>query len=158
MSPTSTADMPSRVTHVAVHVSDMERSIRFYRDVLGWRQIFDVEADLKALEKTLGPNARCRSVGGRIGQLGVELVQANYGPATPPAHGLGLEILSLQVADAQKNYERLQALGVPICNPPMEVEGINGVKCRICIALDPDGQRIEFVEYDGGCPWDVEPR
>src|SRR2546421_2962798 len=29
------------VSHVSIGVSDMERSIAFYRDVFGWEQLFD---------------------------------------------------------------------------------------------------------------------
>ena len=69
-----------RITHVAVAVSDMERSVAFYRKVLGWKQIDDVEVDLAALAKVLGPNARCRSLVGRVANLGVELISGSFVP------------------------------------------------------------------------------
>ena len=30
--------------HIVLYVRDLERSVRFYRDVLGWRQVLPAEA------------------------------------------------------------------------------------------------------------------
>ena len=39
------------VSHVSIGVSDMERSIAFYRDVFGWEQLFDERMEGEAFER-----------------------------------------------------------------------------------------------------------
>jgi lactoylglutathione lyase len=147
------------VSHVGIRVSDMERSKAFYREFLGWTEIFDSEIQADALVKLMGPfgagpDVTGRACGGRIGDLRVELVQIKGMPADPPTRGLGIGQLTLAVDNAQGLYERLTARGVRTMSPPVEI-----MDCRIFFALDPDGQPFEFVEYlVGESGWSNESR
>jgi len=147
------------VSHVGIRVSDMERSKAFYREFLGWTEIFDSEIQADALVKLMGPfgagpDVTGRACGGRIGELRVELVQMQGMPANPPTRGLGIGQLTLAVDNAQALYERLTAHGVRTMSPPVEI-----MDCRIFFALDPDGQPFEFVEYlVGESGWSNESR
>jgi catechol 2,3-dioxygenase-like lactoylglutathione lyase family enzyme len=97
-----TAPIPiTDVSHVSIGVSDMERSIAFYRDVFGWEQLFDERMEGPAFEElTHVSGAAGRACGGRIGSLRVELMQFNFIPDVPAPSGLGLRVLSLETPDA----------------------------------------------------------
>ena len=138
------------VSHVSIAVSDMDRSIAFYRDVFGWRQLFDEHMEGESFEAiTRVKGAAGRACGGRIGNLRVELMSFNYIPATPPAVGLGLRVLSMEVEDAAAAYAALVARGVRVAGAPVEVHGT-----RMFFVIDPDGQGIEMCEYvPGGPAW-----
>lgn len=139
-----------RVTHVTIAVSDIPRSVAFYRKVLGWKQIDDTEVDLTALAPVVGPNATCRALVGRVANLGIELIAGSFIPKTRPARGLGISILAVEVDDAQAAYDRLLAAGIKPLNQPGLVHGV-----KLFQIEDPDGQRVEFCEYvSGDCPWD----
>lgn len=151
MAATSESNLPiKRITHVTIAVSNMERSVAFYRRVLDWKQIDDTQVDLTALAAVVGPNATCRALVGRVANLGVELIAGSFIPNVRPAAGLGISVLAVEVADAQATYDRLVAMGITPLNQPGVVHGVKMFQVE-----DPDGQRIEFCEYiPGDCPWD----
>ena len=158
MATVSTATIKG-VSHIGIRVSDMERSKAFYREYLGWQEIFDAPIQQDALAKLVQPfgiasNVTGRACGGRIGELRVELVQLEGAPADPPRRGLGIEQLTLAVSDAQVMYDRLKAAAVPVLSAPVEI-----MDCKIFFALDPDGQPFEMVEYlVGESGWSNETR
>jgi catechol 2,3-dioxygenase-like lactoylglutathione lyase family enzyme len=143
-----TAVVIKDVSHVSIAVSDMERSIAFYRDVFGWEQLFDERMGGEAFEALTGaPGASGRACGGRIGSLRVELMHFNFIPAVAASSGLGLRVLSMEVADAHAAHDALVARGVPVSGPPVEVFGVH-----MFFVVDPDGQGIEMCEYVAGGP------
>ncbi len=136
------------VSHVSIYVSEMERSLRFYRDVFGFETLFDDEIGGEGLSAIAGvPDTRGRAVGGRIGELRVELLELSNVPRKARAPGLGLAVLSLRVASADAAYQAVLALGHRCRSAPVDVLGT-----RMFFALDPDGQGIEMVEYPPGSP------
>ena len=147
---TEAKDLVKGVSHVSIAVSDMDRSIAFYRDVFGWEQLFDEHMEGESFDAITGvKGAAGRACGGRIGDLRVELMSFNYIPDTPPGIGLGLRVLSMEVADAAAAHAELVARGVPVAGAPVEVHGT-----RMFFVIDPDGQGIEMCEYvPGGPAW-----
>lgn len=140
-----------RASHVSIAVSDMERSMAFYRDVLGWRKVFDTVLDSKALEDLVHvPGAKGRACGGLLGGLRVELMSLDYLPQSAPAPGLGLRVLSLEVEDADAAYRAVRSRGVETLSAPVELHGT-----RMFFVMDPDGQGIEICQYlPEGSGWD----
>ena len=136
------------VSHVSINVSDMDRSIEFYRDMFGWEQLFDEHMEGPGFEAiTSVPGATGRACGGRIRDVRVELMCFNFTPRERPGRGLGLRVLSLEVDNANRAYTDLQAAGATLASPPVEVHGT-----RMFFVIDPDGQGIEIVEYIRGGP------
>ena len=136
------------VSHVSINVSDIDRSKAWYRDVLGWEELFDEHMHGEEFETITGsPGAEGRASGGRVGDLRVELMAFNYTPPTAPGNGLGLRVLSLEVDDADQAYAAMQDMGVTCVTKPVEVFGT-----RMFFVLDPDSQGIEVVEYISGGP------
>lgn len=138
------------VSHVGITVSDMDRAVAFYRDVLGWEQLFDERLSGPELDALTGrPGTSLRACGGRIGAGRVELMQFDGGPTEPHGPGLGLGTLSIEVDDIDACHTELSAQGVTVLGPPVELHGT-----RMFFVLDPDGQPIELVEYlPGGPAW-----
>lgn len=146
------APLPIRnLSHVSIEVTDLERSKAFYRDVFGWEQEFETEVDGAALGDLVGSGGKGgRAAGGRIANLRLELMDMSFNPKTPVSMGLGLRVLSLEVADIQEAFARAQEMGLRTMSAPVELHGT-----RMFFLQDPDGQGIEVVEYvpGGGAGW-----
>lgn len=134
------------LSHIFLNVSDIDRSKRFYRDVFGWQELFDDEMGGPEFEAVVGqPGAAGRTTGGRIGDLRLEMTDMNWQSKAPWTETVGLAGFTFEVADAVKAWEDCTRMGVPTSGRPHEVWG-----CSIFFLEDPDGQRIEIVQYHGG--------
>jgi catechol 2,3-dioxygenase-like lactoylglutathione lyase family enzyme len=147
----------SEIHHVALAVSDMERSIAFYRDILGFRKTLDMPLGSPSLDRLLRmrPGTTGRSV---IMQQGlstigeVELVQFSPAPSTPTpakgAGGLGAFLLSFAVKDEELAavYQRLLRQGIVCYSEPQTVELHRFGSMQAVIFEDPDGQMIELIQ------------
>ena len=62
-------------SHICIGVSDMDRSLDFYRRLFGMDVVFDVELEGPSLEAVTGQSgAKGRMIGGLIGGVMVELL------------------------------------------------------------------------------------
>lgn len=112
-------------SRILLHPVDLQRSRRFYRDVLGL-----------AVYREFG-NRTNPSIVFFLGGGFLEISGAADKAAGPPNLSLWL-----QVRDAAAEYRRLVALGVEIVRPP-EREPWGLVEMWL---VDPDGTRIVLVE------------
>jgi catechol 2,3-dioxygenase-like lactoylglutathione lyase family enzyme len=136
--------------HLVVGVTDMDRALAFYRDVLGMEVVFETlisgepfDAVLHAKRKQEG-----RVVGGLLGGLMVELLSLAGKPTTdkPARRGLtGIHNVSLSVADLDDTHRRLTAAGYQPDQEPFEIGGV-----RMFFVQDPDGTPVEFIELPDG--------
>jgi catechol 2,3-dioxygenase-like lactoylglutathione lyase family enzyme len=136
--------------HLVVGVTDMDRALAFYRDVLGMEVVFETlisgepfDAVLHAKRKQEG-----RVVGGLLGGLMVELLSLAGKPATdkPARRGLtGIHNVSLSVADLDDTHRRISAAGYQPDQEPFEIGGV-----RMFFVQDPDGTPVEFIELPDG--------
>lgn len=145
--------MSPEVHHTGMSVTDLERSIVFYRDLLGMRLLWRLEHRKgQALEKVLGLSqvdvsyAMLESSGGRLELFQYHSPQGRPHPPDRPVCDRGITHVAFQVEDLQKVYERLQEAGVRFHSEPQLVrEGV-----RVAYMRDPDGIVVELVEYKGG--------
>jgi catechol 2,3-dioxygenase-like lactoylglutathione lyase family enzyme len=136
--------------HLVVGVTDMDRALAFYRDVIGMEVVFETlisgepfDAVLHAARKQEG-----RVVGGLLGGLMVELLSlGGKPPAEKPARrGItGIQNVSLSVTDLDETHRRITAAGYTPDQVPFEIGGV-----RIFFVKDPDGTPVEFIELPGG--------
>ena len=94
------------------------------------------------------PGAAGQACGGRIGSLRVELMHFNFIPDVPTTPGLGLRVLSMEVADAHAAHAALVRPRAFRCRARRS--RCSACTCSSCI--DPDGQGIEMCEYVAGGP------
>jgi catechol 2,3-dioxygenase-like lactoylglutathione lyase family enzyme len=145
--------------HTGYTVSDLDRSLRFYIDLLGCEVVATQEKQGGYLAAIVGyPDAHVRMAHLRAPDSAhvIELFQylAPAGATAPlePVN-VGTAHLCFVVPDLEAAYERLVAAGVEFFSPPVEVDtGINtggrGVYLR-----DPDGIVLELFQppiRDGG--------
>ena len=136
--------------HLVVGVTDMDRALAFYRDLLGMDVVFETlisgepfDAVLHAKREQEG-----RVVGGLLGGLMIELLSLGAKPATDkPARGgiTGIHNVSLSVIDLDDTYRRIRDAGYPPEQEPFEIGGV-----RMFFVKDPDGTPVEFIELPGG--------
>jgi lactoylglutathione lyase len=124
-----------KTLHTAYRVSDLERSADFYRKV-GFREIGRVPlADGSTLVMLNLP-----------GDGEVVTLELVHDPTLGAVElGSGFSHIVVQVEDLAATLSELRSSGVP-CGP-IEYPGP-----AVCNLLDPDGYRIELVEWPPGHP------
>ena len=147
------------VDSVGITVSDMDRSVRFFADVLGFEPVSDVEVageDYERLEGVFG--LRMRVVRLRLGEEAIELTEylAPRGRPIPPdarSNDRAFQHVAIIVSDIDRAYRRLRehraehvSAGpqrLPDWNP--KARGI-----RAFYFKDPDGHVLEILQFPPG--------
>jgi len=147
---------PSGIHHTGYTVSDLDRSVAFYRDLLGCEVVAMQEKQGGYLAAIVGyPDAHVRMAHLRVPGDGhvVELFQylAPRGGAveTEPKHH-GVSHLCFLTDDLLGVYGRLLAAGVEFVSPPVAVDtGINTGGYGLYLR-DPDGILVELFQPPAG--------
>ena len=142
-----------RFTHIGVCVTDLDRSIRFYRDLLGFHLRSELRIDGEHTSKLLRlSDVDLHAVylerdGARIELLHYQSPGA-IGTGQPrPMHERGLTHLSFRVADLKNLMRRLREAGVEILDEShIDIPEFQSGAVFVC---DPDGTLIELVESPG---------
>jgi catechol 2,3-dioxygenase-like lactoylglutathione lyase family enzyme len=144
--------LPSRIHHTGYTVSDLDRSVAFYRDLLGCEVIATQEKQGGYLAAIVGyPDAHVRMAHLRLpgGEHVVELFQyltPAGGRADVEPKNVGASHLCFITDDLAGLYERLLAEGVTFVSPPVEVDtGINTGGYALYLR-DPDGIAVELFQ------------
>lgn len=144
----------NRFTHVGLCVSDLDRSIAFYRDVLGFEEVASrlhitdegsanlldfptMDVELVYLERD----------GIRIELLWYRDPECVEDGGRRPMHLVGLTHLAFRVADFDGICERIEAAGGTVLPGTTTTFGMGN---RGIMTLDPDGVRVELVERPAG--------
>ncbi len=120
-----------RIDHLALAVRDLERSVRFYEDALGFRQYFEHAVPAPEIE---------RIVYLRLGDTVLELMHMPEAPAPSGFH------FCLEVADFDAAVRQLEARKTPLEQAPhptaARVPKEQG--WRRVVFRGPDGEAIEL--------------
>ncbi|MFT6309655.1 MAG: catechol 2,3-dioxygenase-like lactoylglutathione lyase family enzyme [Porticoccus sp.] len=123
-------------SHVSTRVSDIEKTLQFYRDTLGLKVIFDIDL----------PDGIGRAVGCKTPDNGaIEFIELNNpeGGTVQIDGSTDTAMTAFSVDDIQIAHAALKAAGL---NPPkpFEVEGV-----MMMFIPDPDGRNVEIAEFSG---------
>jgi lactoylglutathione lyase len=119
--------MLDHVDYVMVFVSDMSRSVAFYRDTLGLKLRFESPGWSEF----------------ETGTTTLALHPAQPSTSKPGAPQAGTCSLGFSVPNVDQTVAQLQTLGARITMPPTD-QPKEGIRLAVCI--DPDGLGISFAQ------------
>lgn len=140
--------------HTGLHVSDLERSLGFYRDVLGLELVWQRSTEEKYVQTIVGvPGAELHQAMLRIPGTDHHIELIDYRkvdrqtvPAGPPH--VGTAHLCLIVNNLRDLHRRLAGMGVPSMSEPVVVPvGPNKGRTAVYM-IDPDGFRVELLQIE----------
>jgi catechol 2,3-dioxygenase-like lactoylglutathione lyase family enzyme len=130
--------MFKRIDHVEIVTDQLDRTVQFYTEVLGFR----VKARDRIESSGLGVpiNLVYLDLGGTVVEL-ISYEGASVDPAPEKEH-LGYRMIALEVDDMAKTTDYLRSKGVEIVWGPRVRETYSRAEVR-----DPNGYRIELREW-----------
>jgi catechol 2,3-dioxygenase-like lactoylglutathione lyase family enzyme len=147
------------VDHINIVVTDLERSVRFYTELLGFRKTREANLEGEWIDRIVGlrgVKARAVFIVAPAGEPRIELLayETPAGEAfaeNSRANTIGLRHIAFRVDDMVATVGRLRAAGVTVFSDPVRVPtGVvqhdAGDKTLVYF-LDPDGVILELAEY-----------
>jgi catechol 2,3-dioxygenase-like lactoylglutathione lyase family enzyme len=135
-------------------VSDLERSLTFYCDGLGFEKAesHTIGSEFAALMDL--PDVLVTSQFIRRGETAIELLAFTEpepvgSPERRPVHQLGLTHLSFRVHGVEAVAARLVELGGAVVDSSRTEIDLGGMPLRFVYCTDPDGVRVELMDLDG---------
>ena len=143
-----------KLDHVAITVSDMERSLKFYCEMLGLKEDGPHDLEGEAISRMAGKDKVImkvvRLVCPETPEIQIDLQQYIEPEGKQSDSNLGDVANShvcIEVNDIAKAYADLKAKGVKFVSEPvmfdLEAEG----KIGCVFFMDPDGYVLELTEY-----------
>jgi catechol 2,3-dioxygenase len=129
--------------HVVFYVKDLERSLAFYRDLLGFREI----------GRAFGGAAAALTSGRTHHEF--LLIQVGDAPAPPKGHRLGLYHIGIKIGDS---LEELRSAKAELEQAGVKILGMSDHTVSQSLYLaDPDGNEVElYVDADPSI-WKKDP-
>ncbi len=129
--------------HVVLYVEDAARSARFYRDVLGWRQIIPED-----------PAATGRVAAFSGGRTHHELLLIELGPGAEPipsGRRIGMYHFGLRVGDTDEDLKA--ALKQVVADGAKVLGSSDHTVTHSVYIADPDGNEVELYIDVPGVDW-----
>jgi catechol 2,3-dioxygenase-like lactoylglutathione lyase family enzyme len=146
--------MEPTFSHFGICVSDLERSLAFYCDALGFEK-----AESHAIGQEFArlmdlPDVAVTSQFIRKGTTAIELLgfsePAHFGDGSRRAlHQLGLTHLSFQVSDLEATASKVVERGGAVVETSRTRIDLGGTPLEFVYCTDPDGVRIELMNLGG---------
>lgn len=146
------------IHHVAVHVRDLERMMRFYKEAFGFElvgEVFSWEKN-EFIDRIVDvPDSAARGAMLRCGNCHMELFE--YGRPTGSTRPLqpydkGYTHFCVDVTDIEQEFERLRGLGMTFNQPgPIDVGHVKTIYGR-----DPEGNLIEIQQTAEHCEFRLD--
>ncbi len=160
LSPAATSAQIAELISAGMTVSDADRSVAFYEEVLDFEKVSDIEVDSAGHSRLVGVfGARMRVVRMRLGMETIELTEyvAPAGgrpvPADSRSHDRWFQHVAIVVSDMDAAYARLRAHGVgQVSTAPQRLPDWNpnagGIEAFYF--QDPDGHVLEAIRFPEG--------
>ena len=136
------------IRHTGIVVVDLEASLYFYRDLLGFKIVKQMEETGDFIDTILSmrdikvTTVKMTSSTGRM----IELLKYHSHPEEQKirkVHEIGISHIALTVDDLDVEYERLKGKGIQFNSPPqLSPDGY----ARVTFCRAPEGTLIELVE------------
>ena len=127
------------LSHIVMRVTDIDRSVAFYRDVLGMRLHKDA--------RNVDAPGKARAVIGLVGDIAIEMIEVQPGEGEPTTRrgrdAAGYSTIAFTVADVAAALEVLKSRG--LTRFPEVVTTESGFK--VMLFRDPDGNVLELIEF-----------
>ncbi|MEO8667151.1 MAG: VOC family protein [Bauldia sp.] len=142
----------TRAHHTGFTVRSLDRSIAFYRDLLGFEIVFQWNPQAPYIGELLGsPNVDLHSAILRLPNSDVflELLEYRNTPQTGvDMHNgnIGNAHIAFNVDELEPLYQRLKAAGVASVSEPITPTIGPNKGGRAVYMIDPDGFRIELIQ------------
>lgn len=141
------------IHHVGLTVADLERSIAFYRDMLGfelaagpWRHEGPVLADLTGYPDGVAVRQAFMRIPGTDEVIEI-LEYTNGGKPIDAANGnAGAAHFAVIVDDIETIYARIEAKGYKFVSAPTRTTKSDVMYGKAAYLIDPDGIRVELYE------------
>ncbi len=136
--------------HVGITVRSLERSLAFYRDLLGFEEVFAWRPRAEYLSKLVGyPGVELNVAFVALPGSDTRLELLEYGgvdaqPADTRNGNPGTGHIAFVVEDVDVLFERLAASGVAYVSMPVTPTIGANRGGRAVYMIDPDGFRVEF--------------
>lgn len=151
--------MIDAVDHINLVVSDLERSVHFYTELLGFKEIRRARLEGQWIESIIGLNdvsANVVYIVAPAGEPRLELLcyespQGESILAHSRANTIGLRHIAFRVKNIHAAVKRLKQAQVPIIGETVAVPATaithDAGRKILCYFLDPDGILLELAEY-----------
>jgi len=137
------------IRHTGIVVSDMKKSLEFYRDILGLKMVKDYEEEGEYIDKILDLNGvklwiiKLKADDGTMIELLEYMSHPQKASDIHQIYDIGCSHIAFTVDDVDREYKRLSEKGLKLNSAPC-VSSDGGTKVAFC--RDPDGVFIELVE------------
>jgi catechol 2,3-dioxygenase-like lactoylglutathione lyase family enzyme len=145
--------MIKKLEHMALSVSDIQQSLAFYRDLLGFELVreLDCAPDSKLGEVVGMPGCAAKIAHLMCGETMLELFEYSDPRGTPTAKSLrqadhAFVHIGLQSSDVRGDHKDLQSKGVRFISEPVEFRP----EVWIVYFYGPDGEVLEMRETPSG--------
>lgn len=138
------------MNHVGISVANLDRSLEFYRDLLGMEVLIQAQFGGERYEAIMGlkgASGRGAMLALKGTDLQVELFEFKHPAPKPgepqrPVSDHGISHFCMTVSGIEGEYARLKAAGVPFHCPPLQFSATS----KATYGRDPDGNVFELVE------------
>ena len=138
------------ISHVGISVSNMDQSLKFYRDTLGLTLLGgktnrfqgELYENIFQLKDVCGRSAMLSINKMRIELFEFENPRGNKSDSRLPVNHNKINHICFEVHDIQNEYQRLSAAGVYFHCPPQ-----NAGYAKATYGRDPDGNVFELIQW-----------
>ena len=146
--------MTTAFSHLGICVSDLERSLHFYRGALGFTEVAAHEVGtefggLMELDDLALSSRMLHADGVTLELLGYASPSVEGDAVRRPLNRLGLTHLSFRVADLAAVATRIEEFGGAVIGHTRTTLDLGGTVLEFVYCTDPDGVRIELMDLGG---------